>query len=115
MSKVISRVSAKDILGGARVIRPAQKAVEPVNCFACSAKLPAVRLAALRSLSTPFDGWTCIKCSELVVTPRLGIFMGEVGTSELRIVDKIYDDSVQGVFMEQEAAVDEEEETKEVA
>lgn len=26
--------------------------------------------------------------------------MGEVGTSELKIVDKIYDDSVRDIFME---------------
>jgi hypothetical protein len=54
---------------------------------------------ALKGLGTPAESWMCVKCASGVVTPRLGIYMGEVGTSELKIVDKIYNDSVRDILM----------------
>ena len=39
---------------------------------------------------------TCVKHS--YEKPRQGVYLGEVGTSQLLIVDKVYDDSVRSVF-----------------
>lgn len=69
-------------------------------CFACLEALTTARIGALRGLNTSHDSWTCVRCSDLVTTPRLGIYTGEVGTSQLLIVDKVYNDSVRDVFME---------------
>jgi hypothetical protein len=33
-----------------------------------------------------------------MIKPRQGVYLGEVGTSELLIVDKVYNDSVRSVF-----------------
>lgn len=93
--------SAKDILGNNKRPRVvAQYQTEPEVCYVCLNRLTAQRLAALRDLGTPLDSWMCVPCSSSVTSPRLGIYMGEVGTSELKIVDKIYNDSVRDIFME---------------
>lgn len=47
-------------------------------------------------LGVPESRWTCVE--HALDMPRKGIYMGEVGTSELRIVNKVYDDSVRSVF-----------------
>lgn len=47
-------------------------------------------------LGVPESRWTCVEHS--TTKPRQGIFMGEHGTSEMRMVDKVYDDSVRSVF-----------------
>lgn len=94
--------SAQEYLGPNRgVVRPQlPERHGPRVCYVCLAKLTQQRIDALKGLGTPIDSWMCVKCSSSVTSPRLGIYMGEVGTSELRIVDKIYDDSVRDIFME---------------
>jgi hypothetical protein len=47
-------------------------------------------------LGIPENRWTCVE--HALATPRKGIYLGEVGTSQLLIVDKVYDDSVRHVF-----------------
>lgn len=47
-------------------------------------------------LGTPEHLWTCVEHS--LTKPKQGLFLGEVGTSELLLVDKVYDDSVRSVF-----------------
>lgn len=97
-TKSVKQASSQDLLGG---FRPRKVALEePTCCFACQDKLKADRVAALRQIDTPIDSWTCVKCSTLVTTPRLGMFMGESGTSELKIVDRVYNDSVRDIFVE---------------
>ena len=92
--------STSSILGqlARKPLRPPRP--EPTVCFACLKPLTAARVGALRGLNTGHDSWACVKCSDLVTTPRLGIYTGEVGTSQLLIVDKVYNDSVRDVFME---------------
>lgn len=94
--------SREQILGKSHAPKPRVRP-EPHTCLACQQPLASIRVEALRALATPYDGWTCFKCSDLVTTPRLGIFMGEVGTSEMKIVDRIYDDSVRDIFMESDS------------
>ena len=89
--------SKESILGRSHAPVP-RRAVEPITCFVCETKLPVARASALRELSVSFDSWCCVRCSDQVTTPRLGIFMGEVGTSELKIVDRLYNDSVRDMF-----------------
>ena len=47
-------------------------------------------------LGLPESRWTCVE--HALDVPRKGIYLGEVGTSELLIVDKVYNDSVRSVF-----------------
>ena len=47
-------------------------------------------------LGIPETRWTCVE--HALPVPRKGIYLGEAGTSELLIVDKVYDDSVRSVF-----------------
>lgn len=106
--KICKAASPNDILGLTRRVPVPAGLVEPQVCFSCLTKLANVRVAALRSLGTPFDRWTCVKCANMVTTPRLGIFMGEVGTSELKIVDRVYADTVRDVFMQPDDVVNSE-------
>ena len=47
-------------------------------------------------LGIPESRWTCVE--HALPVPRKGIYLGEAGTSQLLIVDKVYDDSVRSVF-----------------
>lgn len=65
-------------------------------CVVSGKPIPTARVEALQSLGVPQENWTCVEHS--YTKHRKGIFLGEVGTSELLIVDKVYDDSVRSVF-----------------
>jgi len=65
-------------------------------CCICNKAIPAARISALKMLGTPEYNWTHVACSQ--VTPHKGIYMGEHGTSEMKIVDKVYEDSVRDMF-----------------
>ena len=58
--------------------------------------IPRERVEALISLGIPEQKWTCVE--HALDVPRKGIYLGEVGTSELLIVNKVYNDSVRSVF-----------------
>lgn len=47
-------------------------------------------------LGIPESRWTCVE--HALPVPRKGIYLGEAGTSQLLIVDKVYNDSVRSVF-----------------
>lgn len=66
------------------------------KCVVSGKEIPKARVEALISLGVPEQRWTCIE--HALPTPRKGIYLGEVGTSELLIVDKVYNDSVRSVF-----------------
>jgi hypothetical protein len=66
------------------------------TCVVSGKKIPKERIEALKMLGVPESRWTCVE--HALDMPRKGIYMGEVGTSELRIVNKVYDDSVRSVF-----------------
>jgi hypothetical protein len=66
------------------------------KCVVSGKTIPKERVEALKMLGTPENLWTCVEHS--LAKPKQGLFLGEVGTSELLLVDKVYDDSVRSVF-----------------
>lgn len=78
------------------------------KCIVSGKSIPSERVEALQMLGIPESRWTCVE--HALPIPRKGIYLGEAGTSELLIVDKVYDDSVRSVFrgVRKEAAQDKE-------
>lgn len=66
------------------------------KCVVSGKTIPAERVEALQMLGIPQSRWTCVEHS--LTKPKQGVYLGEVGTSELLLVDKVYDDSVRSVF-----------------
>lgn len=66
------------------------------KCVICQKPIPKDRVDALKMLGKDVREWTHVGCSQ--ETKKQGIYMGEAGTSQLRIVRKVYDDSVRDVF-----------------
>jgi len=66
------------------------------KCIVSGKIIPQERVDALESLGIPESRYTCVE--HALDVPRKGIYLGEVGTSELLIVDKVYNDSVRSVF-----------------
>jgi hypothetical protein len=66
------------------------------KCIVSGKIIPQERVEALKSLGIPESRYTCVE--HALNVPRKGIYLGEVGTSELLIVDKVYNDSVRSVF-----------------
>jgi len=66
------------------------------KCVVSGKPIPKERIEALKMLGTPESRWTCVE--HALDSPRKGIYLGEVGTSDLLIVDKVYNDSVRSVF-----------------
>lgn len=65
-------------------------------CYISGKEIPKERVEALKMLKIPEERWTCVEHS--IDKPRQGLYLGENGTSELLIVDKVYNDSVRSVF-----------------
>jgi hypothetical protein len=65
-------------------------------CVVSGKPIPKERVEALKMLGVHESQWTCVEHS--MIKPRQGVYLGEVGTSELLIVDKVYNDSVRSVF-----------------
>ena len=102
--RTIKSASIQDLLGSPKPVALKQ---EPNTCYTCDKPLIKERVAALKALGTPQHSWSCVTCAALVVSPKLGIFMGEVGTSELKLVDRVYQDSVREIFAEPDAEAEE--------
>lgn len=66
------------------------------KCIVSGKIIPQERVEALQSLGIPESRYTCVE--HALDVPRKGIYLGEVGTSELLIVNKVYNDSVRSVF-----------------
>jgi RNA polymerase-binding transcription factor DksA len=66
------------------------------KCVVSGKPIPKERVEALKMLGTPESRWTVVE--HALESPRKGIYLGEVGTSDLLIVDKVYNDSVRSVF-----------------
>jgi len=66
------------------------------KCVISGKNIPKERIEALKMLGIPEQKWTCVEYA--LPVPRKGIYLGEVGTSQLLIVDKVYNDSVRSVF-----------------
>jgi hypothetical protein len=75
---------------------------EKYFCAISGNEIPEARVEALKMLGTPQTQWTCVEHS--TTKPKKGIFMGEHGTSEMKMVDKVYDDSVRAVFKSSDKA-----------
>lgn len=75
---------------------PVVPVVTEVNCYVCSKKIAKARMEALELLGVPINEWCCVTCSQ--VQKKQGIFLGEVGTSELKLVDRVYDDNIHKIF-----------------
>lgn len=91
--------------------RPISKEVTiktPTACVVCSKTIPAARIEALISMDTPLTKFTHVSCS--TTTKIKGVYLGENGTSQIMLCDKLYDDSVRSVF--RRAEVDSGEETQ---
>jgi len=65
-------------------------------CVVSGKPISAKRVKALLQLGIPKTQWTLVEYS--IVRKKKGIFLGEHGTSELKLVDKVYNDSVRAVF-----------------
>lgn len=91
------QTSAKDILGSRPpLLADGGKAV----CYVCTKGISAERVSALRSLGVTAPNWTHVHCSQ--ERKRQGIFLGESGASELKVVTKVYQDSVRSIFSRSE-------------
>ena len=66
------------------------------HCFVCGADVAKARVDALADFGISPENVTCLAHS--TVRAKKGIYLGEVGTSELLLVSKVYDDSVRSVF-----------------
>jgi hypothetical protein len=75
-------------------------------CVISGKEIPSARIEALIMLGIPQTQWTCVEHS--TTKPKQGIFMGEHGTSEMKLVDKVYDDSVRTIFSNSDREVAEE-------
>ena len=100
MSKKLLKATSSDILG---TTRPVLK--ESGLCSACQKPIAQPRIEALKLMGVIKANWTHTQCSQ--VSKVKGIYMGEVGTSQIRICDRVYDDSVRSVFKKAEAEIEE--------
>lgn len=91
--------SAADILGKPRTAPGVTN-----KCSVCEKPVPVDRIKALIDLGVNPTQWTHTKCSQ--VKKIKGIYLGEVGTSEIKLCNKIYNDSVRSVFRHAEADSD---------
>lgn len=66
------------------------------KCIVSGKIIPEERVEALQMLGIPESRWTCVE--HALNATRKGVYLGENGTSELLIVDKVYNDSVRSVF-----------------
>ena len=79
-------------------------------CTVSGKEIPKERVEALKMLGVPEHKWTCVEHS--TTKPKQGIFMGEHGTSDLKMVDKVYDDSVRSIFKSSDHEANSETENK---
>ena len=69
-------------------------------CWNCNKPIPEERLAFLLESGMLPVNFACVQHS---TTGRIkGIYLGEHGTSEMKLCDKVYDDSVRAKFAEVE-------------
>jgi len=92
----VKPASVADILGPVAATRSRRVTDWPSHCNFCEKPLLDARVAALKELKTPTELWACVGCS--TITPKQAIYTGEVGTSPLLFVDKLYNYGVRDVF-----------------
>lgn len=77
------------------------------KCKVSGKTIPKERVEALKSLGIPESEWTCVEHS--LAKPKKGIFLGESGTSQLLMVNKVYNDTVRSIFRGSKAEKQEDE------
>jgi len=80
------------------IVVPVPVAVKEYLCSVSGKPIPALRVEYLLTTDISPDKWTCIEFS--TVKPKKGIYMGEVGTSELRLVREVGSSSVREMMPE---------------
>lgn len=71
-----------------------------IQCCVCGEPIKGERRKFLRAIGVPQESATCI---EHASNKRIqGVYSGENGTSDLILVDKLYNDSVRRVFQQAE-------------
>jgi hypothetical protein len=91
LKQITGKVSVDTILGTTKKVAELSS-----KCVICNKNIPVERIKALKSLGTPSNRWTHTACS--TVGKVKGLYLGEVGTSQLQLCDKVYNDSVRSVF-----------------
>ena len=105
-SKNKGSISTAQLLGSASAIKDNTPRATSL-CVVCNKAIPAARIEALKSLNLSVTKWAHTQCS--TVTKVKGLYLGEVGTSQLQICNKIYDDSVRSVFRGADSQADDDE------
>lgn len=83
------------------------------KCCVCDKVVIPERVAALFEMGTPEYNITCLDHS--IIRIKKGIYLGEHGTSELLLCDRVDNDSVRSIFRDAESDHgDDENETAEV-
>ena len=69
-------------------------------CWFCNCAIPSERVKFLKETSLHESEYTCVHHSQ---TKNIkGIYMGEHGTSEMKLCDRVYNDSVRSKFRDPE-------------
>lgn len=77
-------------------------------CWVCSCVIPRERVKFLKESNLHESEYTCVAHSQTKAIK--GIYMGEHGTSEMKLCDRVYNDSVRSKFREAEEAEENSEE-----
>lgn len=64
----------------------------------CGNTIPRIRVQALIEMGVPKEEWLCLECANKAVKRKQGIFFGYDSDAELKVVSKVYQDSVGSVF-----------------
>jgi len=76
-----------------------------IPCWFCNETIPTERVKFLRGTNLHESEFACVKHSQ---TKNIkGIYMGEHGTSEMKLCDRVYNDSVRSKFRDAENTDDE--------
>ena len=71
-----------------------------IPCWFCNCAIPSERVKFLKGTSLHESEYTCVNHSQTKAIK--GIYMGEHGTSEMKLCDKVYNDSVRSKFRDPE-------------
>ena len=82
------------------------------NCFVCNKEIVPERVEILLDMGINRNHMTCVHHS--TTKPIKGIYMGENGTSELKLCNRVDNDSVRSKLYDAEVAATEEVDTDEI-
>ena len=94
------KTSSADILG----LGSAKPILKKFDCSICQKAIQQPRIEALKLMNVLPHNYTHTQCSQ--VKKIKGVYMGEAGTSEIKLCDVLYNDSVRSVFKRAEAEIE---------